>query len=83
MAEFVSERAAVRYPFVRCAVEVDWTYLWPDEALRLRGGMEHSLLCPPRIAGRDKPCPYTPAQGATTSVVPHVQVCAGGMGAYN
>ena len=43
---FGGERSAVQNPFIRYAVEAGWTYLSPDEALRLRGGMEHVLLRP-------------------------------------
>ncbi|GAB5603519.1 HsdR family type I site-specific deoxyribonuclease [Thermus sp. FJN-A] len=35
------ERGSVQNPFIRYAVEAGWTYLPPEEALRLRGG-EHS-----------------------------------------
>jgi len=38
------ERAAVQNPFIRYAVEAGWTYLPPDEALRLRGGESGLLL---------------------------------------
>ena len=40
------ERAAVQNPFIRYAVEAGWTYLSPEEALRLRGGPQHVLLRP-------------------------------------
>jgi len=39
-----SERTAVQNPLIRYATEVGWTYLSPDEALRLRGGEEGRLL---------------------------------------
>lgn len=32
------EAGAVQRPFIRYAVEAGWTYLSPDEALRLRNG---------------------------------------------
>ncbi|MDY7078343.1 MAG: HsdR family type I site-specific deoxyribonuclease [Chloroflexota bacterium] len=44
MAKFGGERAAVQNPFIRYAVEAGWTYLKPEEALRLRGGPERMLL---------------------------------------
>jgi type I restriction enzyme R subunit len=46
MAKFGGERAAVQNPFIRYAVEVGWTYLPPEDALRLRGGPERVLLRP-------------------------------------
>ncbi len=38
------ERAAVQAPLVRYAVEAGWTYLPPDEALRLRRGEASAIL---------------------------------------
>ncbi len=39
-----SERLTVQNPFIRYAVEAGWTYLPPDEALRLRGGEDSPFL---------------------------------------
>ncbi len=39
-----SERRTVQDPFLRYAEEAGWTYLPPDEALRLRGGEESPVL---------------------------------------
>ncbi|GGN03231.1 hypothetical protein GCM10007092_17080 [Thermus composti] len=39
-----SERKAVQNPFLRYAQEVGWTYLPPEEALRLRGGEGSPVL---------------------------------------
>src|SRR5437588_11106761 len=41
-----SERGAVQNPFIRYAVEAGWTYLPPDEALRLRPGPTSPVLLP-------------------------------------
>ena len=38
MTTLGGERSAVQRPFLRYAVEAGWTYLSPDEALRLRSG---------------------------------------------
>lgn len=39
-----SEAAAVQYPMVRYAVDVGWTYLSPDDAVRLRRGETGTVL---------------------------------------
>ncbi|GIU81645.1 MAG: type I restriction endonuclease subunit R [Acidobacteria bacterium] len=39
-----SERRTVQNPFIRYAQEAGWTYLSPDEALRLRGGEDSPVL---------------------------------------
>jgi len=39
-----SERSAVKSPLIRYAVEVGWTYLSPEEALRLRRGESGIVL---------------------------------------
>ncbi|MBA2224699.1 type I restriction endonuclease subunit R [Thermogemmata fonticola] len=39
-----SERRTVQNPFIRYAQEAGWTYLPPEEALRLRGGEESAVL---------------------------------------
>jgi type I restriction enzyme R subunit len=39
-----SERGAVQNPLIRYATEVDWTYLSPDDALRLRRGETSPIL---------------------------------------
>ncbi len=39
-----SERKTVQNPFIRYAEEAGWTYLPPDEALRLRGGEDSPIL---------------------------------------
>src|SRR4051812_32922608 len=39
-----NEKAAVQNPMVRYAVEAGWTYLPPDEALRLRPGPTSPVL---------------------------------------
>lgn len=39
-----SERQAVQNPFIRYAQEAGWTYLPPEEALRLRGGEDSPVL---------------------------------------
>ena len=39
-----SERNIVQKPLVRYAIEVGWTYLLPDDALRLRPGESSPLL---------------------------------------
>jgi len=39
-----SERRTVQNPFLRYAEEAGWTYLPPEEALRLRGGEDSPLL---------------------------------------
>ncbi|MGC8857436.1 MAG: type I restriction endonuclease, partial [Anaerolineae bacterium] len=39
-----SERRTVQNPFIRYAEEAGWTYLPPEEALRLRGGEESPVL---------------------------------------
>jgi type I restriction enzyme R subunit len=41
-----SERGAVQNPFLRYAVEAGWTYLTPDDALRLRPGPGSPVLLP-------------------------------------
>ncbi len=41
-----SERGAVQNPFLRYAQEAGWTYLSPDEALRLRPGPTSPILLP-------------------------------------
>ena len=40
----VSERRVVQNPLIRYAEEAGWTYLPPDEALRLRHGPEQPFL---------------------------------------
>lgn len=39
-----SEAAAVQYPMVRYATQIGWTYLSPDDALRLRRGETGAVL---------------------------------------
>jgi type I restriction enzyme, R subunit len=39
-----AERTAVQNPLIRYAVEAGWTYLWPEEALRLRRGESGPVL---------------------------------------
>ncbi len=39
-----SERHTVQNPFLRYAQEAGWTYLPPEDALRLRGGEDRPLL---------------------------------------
>jgi len=39
-----SERKTVQNPFIRYAEEAGWTYLPPEEALRLRGGEDSPVL---------------------------------------
>lgn len=39
-----SERHTVQNPLIRYAIEAGWTYLPPDEALRLRGGDDQPFL---------------------------------------
>ena len=39
-----SERKAVQNPLIRYATEVGWTYVGPDEALRLRRGREGAVF---------------------------------------
>ena len=39
-----SERKTVQNPFIRYAEEAGWTYLPPDEAMRLRGGEDSPVL---------------------------------------
>jgi type I restriction enzyme R subunit len=41
-----SERGAVQNPFIRYAVEAGWTYISPDDALRLRPGSRSPVLFP-------------------------------------
>lgn len=41
---FGSERRFVQNPFLRYAQEAGWTYLTPEEALRLRGGEDSPFL---------------------------------------
>lgn len=41
-----SERTAVQNPFLCYAQEAGWTYLTPDEALRLRPGPTSPILLP-------------------------------------
>jgi type I restriction enzyme R subunit len=41
-----SERGAVQNPFIRYAVEAGWTYLSPEDALRLRPGTTSPILRP-------------------------------------
>ncbi len=41
-----NEKAAVQNPFIRYAVEAGWTYLSPDDALRLRPGTTSPILLP-------------------------------------
>lgn len=61
---FGGERAAVQNPFIRYAVEAGWTYLPPDEALRLRGGIERTLLRPVFVEMAQRLNPYLDATGA-------------------
>jgi hypothetical protein len=44
MARLSSERAVVQRPLVRYATEAGWTYIDPEEALRLRHGESSPLL---------------------------------------
>jgi len=44
MTNLHSERAAVQNPLLRYATEAGWTYLSPDEALRLRRGENSPIL---------------------------------------
>jgi len=44
MARLSSERAAVQSPLVRYATEAGWTYIDPEEALRLRQGENSPIL---------------------------------------
>ncbi|MEJ5240900.1 MAG: HsdR family type I site-specific deoxyribonuclease [Anaerolineales bacterium] len=44
MRTFTSERLIVQNPFIRYAQEAGWTYLSPNEALRLRGGEGSPVL---------------------------------------
>ncbi|MBX6773066.1 MAG: HsdR family type I site-specific deoxyribonuclease [Chloroflexi bacterium] len=44
MTRIPSERSAVQIPLVRYATEVGWTYLSPEEALRLRRGETSPVL---------------------------------------
>src|SRR3990172_1895821 len=39
-----SEAAAVQYPMVRYATDIGWTYLSPDDAVRLRRGETGPVL---------------------------------------
>lgn len=39
-----SERGSVQNPFIRYAEEAGWSYLTPEEALRLRGGEDSPFL---------------------------------------
>ncbi|MGH9352629.1 MAG: hypothetical protein ACRD2G_10790, partial [Terriglobia bacterium] len=39
-----SERGVVQNPLIRYAIEAGWTYLTPEEALRLRRGESSPLL---------------------------------------
>ncbi len=41
-----SERDTVQNPFLSYAQEAGWTYLTPEEALRLRGGEDSPFLRP-------------------------------------
>ncbi|MCX7837863.1 MAG: HsdR family type I site-specific deoxyribonuclease [Anaerolineae bacterium] len=43
-SSFASERATVQNPLIRYATEAGWTYLPPDEALRLRRGETSPIL---------------------------------------
>ncbi|HQJ11729.1 MAG TPA: HsdR family type I site-specific deoxyribonuclease [Anaerolineae bacterium] len=61
---FAGERAAVQNPFIRYAQEAGWTYLPPDEALRLRGGMEHALLRPVLVEMAQRLNPHVDAARA-------------------
>src|SRR5688500_889422 len=40
----VTEKTTVQNPFIRYTVEAGWTYLAPDEALRLRPGETSPIL---------------------------------------
>ena len=44
MSKFGSERSSVQNPLIRYAAEAGWSYISPDETLRLRGGEEGLLL---------------------------------------
>ncbi len=46
MSSLGSERPTVQSPFIRYAQEAGWTYLSPDEALRLRPGPMSPILLP-------------------------------------
>src|SRR5436309_2742772 len=54
-----SERPAVQNPFIRYAVEAGWTYLSPDEALRLRPGETSPVLFPVLVQQLQKLNPGT------------------------
>jgi len=44
MSHLGNERRAVQDPLIRYAVEAGWTYLLPEEALRLRRGESGIVL---------------------------------------
>jgi type I restriction enzyme R subunit len=54
-----SERGAVQNPFIRYAVEAGWTYLSPDDALRLRPGPTSPVLMPVLVQQLQKLNPGT------------------------
>jgi type I restriction enzyme R subunit len=45
MVRLSSERGVVQNPLIRYATEAGWSYLSPDDALRLRQGENRPLLC--------------------------------------
>ena len=45
VTSLASEAAAVQYPMVRYATDIGWTYLSPDDAVRLRRGETRPVLC--------------------------------------
>ena len=44
MEKIGTEASTVQYPIIRYAVDIDWEYLKPEEALYLRGGEGGLLL---------------------------------------
>ncbi|MGH9160702.1 MAG: type I restriction endonuclease, partial [Vicinamibacteraceae bacterium] len=54
-----SEAAAVQYPMVRYATQIGWTYLSPEDALRLRRGETGAVLWDTLIAQLQKLNPGT------------------------
>lgn len=44
MKSLLNERGTVQAPIIKYAVEVGWSYLPPEEALRLRGGEDQPVL---------------------------------------
>ena len=68
MASLSSEAAVVQYPMVGYAVEMGWTYLSPDDAVRLRRGETEPVLWEVLVGQLQKLNPDTMDHGRAEDV---------------